>query len=124
MDALPLTATGKVDRRALPEPAVQENDGYAPPETATEELLAGIWSDLLGRQRVGVFDDFFDLGGHSLLAPQVLARIEETFQVELPLRTLFEAPTVAQLAARIEEELLAQIEELSDEEAESLMERL
>jgi acyl-coenzyme A synthetase/AMP-(fatty) acid ligase/acyl carrier protein len=124
LDALPLTATGKVDRRALPEPSAGEEDGYAAPETATEELLAGIWADLLGRQRVGVFDDFFDLGGHSLLAPQVLARIEETFQVELPLRTLFEAPTVAQLATRIEEELLAQIEELSDEEAESLMETL
>ena len=125
LDALPLTATGKLDRKALPEPAgigTGVDDGYAPPETATEELLAGIWADLLGRQRVGIFDDFFDLGGHSLLAPQVFARIEETFQVELPLRALFEAPTVAQLATLIEEELLAQIEELSDEEAESLME--
>ena len=124
LDALPLTATGKLDRRALPEPGAVGDDNYAAPETATEELLAGIWADLLGRERVGVFDDFFDLGGHSLLAPQVLARIEETFQVELPLRTLFEAPTVAQLATRIEEELLAQIEELSDEEAQSLMETL
>jgi amino acid adenylation domain-containing protein len=124
LDALPLTATGKLDRRALPAPGAVGDDNYAAPETATEELLAGIWADLLGRERVGVFDDFFDLGGHSLLAPQVLARIEETFQVELPLRTLFEAPTVAQLATRIEEELLAQIEELSDEEAQSLMETL
>jgi len=126
LDALPLTATGKVDRRALPESAAgtsgAEDDGYAPPETVTEEMLAEIWAGLLGRGRVGIFDNFFDLGGHSLLAPQVFARIEETFQVELPLRVLFEAPTVAQLATLIEQELLAQIEELSDDEAESLVE--
>jgi amino acid adenylation domain-containing protein len=122
LDALPLTATGKLDRRALPEPASGGDDeGYAPPETATEELLAGIWAELLGRERVGIFDNFFDLGGHSLLAPQVFARIEESFQLELPLRALFEAPTVAQLANLIEQELLAQIEELSDEEAENLV---
>jgi acyl carrier protein len=122
LTALPLTATGKLDRRALPEPATSgDNEGYAPPETATEELLAEIWAELLGRGRVGIFDNFFDLGGHSLLAPQVFARIEESFQLELPLRALFEAPTVAQLANLIEQELLAQIEELSDEEAENLV---
>jgi len=121
LDALPLTATGKLDRRALPEPAAGEDEAYAPPETVTEELLADIWAGLLGRERVGIYDNFFDLGGHSLLAPQVFSRIEETFQVELPLRALFEAPTVAQLANLVEQELLAQIEELSDEEAESLV---
>jgi amino acid adenylation domain-containing protein len=122
LTALPLTATGKLDRRALPEPATSgDNEGYAPPETATEELLAEIWAELLGRGRVGIFDNFFDLGGHSLLAPQVFARIEESFQLELPLRALFEAPTVAQLANLIAQELLAQIEELSDEEADNLV---
>jgi amino acid adenylation domain-containing protein len=122
LDELPLTATGKLDRRALPEPAAGgDADGYAPPETVTEEMLAEIWAGLLGRERVGIFDNFFDLGGHSLLAPQVFSRIEEAFQVELPLRALFEAPTVAQLASLIEQELLAQIEELSDDEAESLI---
>jgi amino acid adenylation domain-containing protein len=127
LDALPLTATGKLDRRALPEPTAGDTaagDGYAPPETVTEELLAAIWAGLLGRERVGIFDDFFDLGGHSLLAPQVFARIEETFQVELPLRALFEAPTVAQLANRIEQELLAGIEGMSEEEAEKEAESL
>jgi amino acid adenylation domain-containing protein len=124
LDALPLTPTGKLDRRALPAPetAVSSDDGYAAPETVTEELLAEIWAELLGRPRVGLYDNFFDLGGHSLLAPQVFARIEETFQVELPLRTLFEAPTVAQMATALEQLLLAQIEELSEEEAASLIE--
>ncbi|HEX3127436.1 MAG TPA: non-ribosomal peptide synthase/polyketide synthase [Thermoanaerobaculia bacterium] len=122
LDALPLTPTGKLDRRALPEPDSQADDGsYAPPETAVEELLAEIWGALLGRERIGVYDNFFDLGGHSLLAPQVLSRIGETFQVELPLRTLFEAPTIAQMANLIEQVLLEQIEELSDEEAASLV---
>jgi acyl carrier protein len=125
--AFPTTPNRKLDRRALPAPdgiRPELERAYVPPETPVEESLAAIWSEVLGVDRVGIDDDFFDLGGHSLLAPQVLARIEETFQVELPLRTLFEAPTVAQLATRIEEELLAQIEELSDEEAESLMETL
>jgi amino acid adenylation domain-containing protein len=122
LDALPLTSAGKLDRRALPAPEARTDDeGYAPPETAAEELLAEIWAGLLGRERVGIYDNFFDLGGHSLLAPQVFSRIEDIFQVELPLRVLFEAPTVAQLANLIEQELLAQIEELSDEEAESLV---
>jgi amino acid adenylation domain-containing protein len=121
LESLPLTATGKLDRRALPEPTATQDESYAPPETVTEEMLAEIWADLLGRERVGVLDNFFDLGGHSLLAPQVFSRIEEAFQVELPLRALFEAPTVAELATLVEKDLLAQIEEMSDEEAESLV---
>ena len=121
LESLPLTATGKVDRRALPEPSSVDDADYAPPETPTEELLAEIWAQVLGRERIGIFDNFFDAGGHSLLAPQVFARIEETLHVALPLRILFEAPTVAQLATAVERELLAQIEELSDEEAERLL---
>ena len=77
-------------------------------------------AQVLGRERIGIFDNFFDAGGH-WLAPQVFARIEETLHVALPLRILFEAPTVAQLATAVERELLAQIEELSDEEAERLL---
>jgi amino acid adenylation domain-containing protein len=129
LDALPLTRTGKVDRKALlaleggvlRDGDVRDGGGYAPPATATEELLAEIWQQLLGVERAGIYDDFFDLGGHSLLVPQLIARISETFLVELPLRVLFEAPTIAQMANAIEEILLAQIGELSDEEAASLI---
>ncbi len=124
LEALPRTRTGKVDRRALRAPdraARHDRRDFAPPETATEELIAGVWQQLLGVERAGIYDNFFDLGGHSLLAPQVISRIEEVFQVELPLRILFAAPTVAQMAVALEEILLAQIEELSEEEAAGLV---
>ncbi|HEY0604396.1 MAG TPA: amino acid adenylation domain-containing protein, partial [Herpetosiphonaceae bacterium] len=106
LDALPLTPHGKVDRQALPAPEsahAGQADAYVAPRTASETLLAGIWAAVLHREQVSVDATFFDLGGHSLLATQVIARVRETFQVELPLRTLFEAPTVAGLAARIEQ---------------------
>ena len=123
LETLPLTGSGKLDRRALPEPGGSSRErAFAPPATSTEELLAGLWRQLLGIEQVGLYDDFFDLGGHSLLAPQLLSQIQEAFQVDLPLRVLFEAPTVAQMSAVLEDALLAQIEELSDEEAASLLE--
>jgi amino acid adenylation domain-containing protein len=103
LDTLPKTPNGKVDRRALPVPDVQANAvGYSAPRTPVEELLAKLWANVLGRERVGIHDNFFTMGGHSLLAAQVLARARDAFQVELPLRALFEAPTVAELAAWIE----------------------
>jgi amino acid adenylation domain-containing protein len=105
LDALPVNPNGKLDRKALPEPdfAASEDESYVAPRTPVEEVLAGIWAEVLGLERVGVEEGFFDRGGHSLLATRVVSRVRELFGVELPLRALFEGPTVAQMAARVEE---------------------
>jgi amino acid adenylation domain-containing protein len=104
LEALPLTTTGKVDRRSLPDPAPPpaETAGAAP-RTPVEELLLGIWTEVLGVEPAGVHDDFFALGGHSLIATRIVARIEQALRIELPLRTLFEKPTVASLAPAVEQ---------------------
>ncbi|HEV2733442.1 MAG TPA: amino acid adenylation domain-containing protein, partial [Longimicrobiaceae bacterium] len=104
LERVPLTANGKTDRRSLPAPEGGSGAGaeYAAPGTAAEEVLAGIWAAVLGVGRVGVHDNFFELGGHSLLATQVVSRARQAFGVEVPLRALFEAPTVAELAPRVE----------------------
>jgi natural product biosynthesis luciferase-like monooxygenase protein/amino acid adenylation domain-containing protein len=103
MERLPLSENGKVDRRALPEEEQEERKGSKSrgPATAEEEIIAGIWKEVLGRERVGAEENFFELGGHSLLATQVASRIRKAFGVELELRTLFAEPTVAQLAERV-----------------------
>jgi amino acid adenylation domain-containing protein len=104
LEALPLTPNGKLDRKALPAPEhAAQADRYVAPRTPVEEVLAGIWAEVLRRERVGVEESFFDLGGHSLLATRVLSRIREVFAIELPLRALFEGRTVAELAVRVEE---------------------
>ncbi len=104
LDAFPLTSSGKVDRRALPAPALETGGGQlVAPRTETEAVLAGIWREVLEIPRLGVTDDFFALGGHSLLATRITSRVRAAFGVALPVRTLFEAPTVARLAARIDE---------------------
>jgi surfactin family lipopeptide synthetase A len=136
LETLPLTATGKVDRNALPAPEQARPEltqAYVAPRTAVEEVLCGFFSEVLQIEPVGVRDSFFELGGHSLLATQVSSRVRAAFQVELPLRTLFEAPTVERIAAsvlndgkerqRVEHtaELLLKLSALSDEDAGKLL---
>ncbi len=105
LESLPRTPNGKVDRKALPEPdwtaAAGTDRVFAAPRSPAEELLAGIWAEVLGLPRVGIHDHFFALGGHSLLATRVVSRIRETFGVEIPMRRLFELPTVAELAQAV-----------------------
>jgi amino acid adenylation domain-containing protein len=146
LDALPLTANGKLDRRALPPPGQSRPEletSYLAPRTPAEEKLATIWAEVLKLKQVGVNDDFFQLGGHSLLATQVISRVRESFAIELPLRYLFDFPTVAGLATAITafakdaptrapqaitrerdreaEDLLANIDQLTDEQVEALL---
>ena len=144
LEQMPLTPNGKVDRKALPKPDQQRDvqSEYVAPRNESEEKLAAIVSELLNIEKVGVFDNFFELGGHSLLATKFMSRIREQFNVELPLRTLFEKPTVAELAIAIEEshsdlagetierieredvqldDMLAELENLSDEEVRRLL---
>jgi amino acid adenylation domain-containing protein len=103
LDAFPLSRTGKVDRARLPAPDVHgDEDAYVLPRTPVEEVLAGMYAELLNAVRVGARDDFFALGGHSLLATRLVSRVRGAFGVELPLRALFEAPSVEALAARVE----------------------
>jgi non-ribosomal peptide synthetase component F/acyl carrier protein len=105
LETMPLTPNGKIDRRALPTPdsSLRElENNFVAPSTPTEETLAAIWAEVLGLQQVGIHDNFFELGGHSLLATSVISRIQEAFKIELPLRHLFEAPTIASLSQVVE----------------------
>jgi len=132
LDALPMTPSGKVDRRALPDPApaAAEEEGHVPPATEDERTIAAAWQEVLGVERVGATDGFFALGGHSLRAVRIVARIEELLGVRLPVSALFESPTVRGLAERVARarendpslaERLAWLEGLSDEEALALL---
>jgi amino acid adenylation domain-containing protein len=137
LDALPLTPSGKIDRRQLPVPDGERpgaGAGYVAPRTPGEEAVAAIWSEMLGVRQVGVYDNFFELGGHSLLATRVVSLVRERCGVEVPLRLMFESPTVEGIAAHIEadgrrqEELgrltdvLDKLEQLSEEEVRALLE--
>ncbi|MBI4524344.1 MAG: amino acid adenylation domain-containing protein [Deltaproteobacteria bacterium] len=111
LEALPLTPNGKVNRRALPAPNWARPDldtVFVLPHTPTEKMLTGIWTDVLGVGPVGIHDNFFELGGHSLVATQVISRVRDAFQIELPLRCLFEVPTIAGLAKLIDTTCWAQ----------------
>ncbi|AYA27343.1 non-ribosomal peptide synthetase [Rhodococcus rhodochrous] len=103
IDAIPLTVNGKLDRRALPEP-VFETRGFRAPSTPIEEIVAGVFADVLGVDRIGADDDFFALGGNSLIATQVVSRLGAALDAQVPVRALFEASTVAELATRVEQE--------------------
>jgi non-ribosomal peptide synthetase component F len=106
LDKVPLSPNGKVDRKALPAPDLPSDDIYVAPATPVEEALARIWTEALNVPRVGLHSHFFNLGGHSLLAAQIIARIRDEFQVDLPMRTVFEKPILADLASAIENALL------------------
>jgi surfactin family lipopeptide synthetase C len=134
---LPLLPNGKIDRKLLPKPdtnITSFQDSFVPPRNAIEEVLAGIWANILRVQQVGIHDNFFDLGGHSLLATQVISRIRETFKLDLPLRCLFESPTVAELSQKLIAyeakpgmtakiaQIVKQLEGMSTEEAKQTLE--
>jgi acyl carrier protein len=124
IDDLPLTPNGKLNRRALPEPEHRRPDLEVPfvaPATPIEEALAEIWSEVLDVKRVGVHDSFFELGGHSLLATQLISRAEDVFRIKIPLRTLFEGPTISNLALYI---LQSQLSEIHDDELTQLLAEL
>ena len=123
LDALPITSNGKLDRSALPTPdGADVVSAYEEPATPTERAIAAIWSEVLGRERVGATDDFFDAGGHSLLAIRVLGKISRTFGVRLPLRALFDTPTLRALADVLDAEIaLTAIERMSEEEATAVL---
>ena len=123
--ALPLNASGKVDRNALPAPTAANtlrDDTYIAPRTPIEERVASMLAPLLGLDKVSVEDNFFLLGGHSLMGTQLIARIRDAFGVELALRALFESPTVARLSAQVESLLIVKLESMTEAEAERLLE--
>jgi acyl carrier protein len=125
LKSMPLTSSGKVDRTALP-PVTSANtlaeSVFVAPRTPVEETVAEILTQLLGLERVGAEDNFFMLGGHSLLGTQLILRLRDTFGIELSLRTVFEAPTVAELAARVESSLITRLEAMSEEEVQRILE--
>jgi hypothetical protein len=104
LEALPLNHNGKIDRKNLPQPDTDTpEEGYVGPRNATEETLCRLWQEVLRREHVGIHDNFFKIGGHSLMAARVATRMRESFKVDIPLRRMFEVPTIAQLAEVIDQ---------------------
>ena len=126
LDALPIGLHGKIDRRALPEPSsanVVCDAARQGPRGAVEEYVAGLVKTLLQLDQVGVDDNFFLLGGHSLLGTQLIARIGNVFEIDMSLRSVFEAPTVAQLSAKVEQLLIARVESMTEDDARRILEQ-
>ncbi|MDB6124978.1 MAG: amino acid adenylation domain protein, partial [Pedosphaera sp.] len=101
LEMMPLTPNGKIDRKSLPAPdsvRPEPTGNFVAPRNPVEEALATVWCDVLGLEKVGAEDNFFELGGHSLLATQLISRLRETFKMEIPLRCLFESPTIGKLS--------------------------
>jgi acyl carrier protein len=148
LEQLPLTPNGKIDRKALPAPDYAKDlleNAYVAPSTDTQRVLAEIWSRVLGVEKIGVTDNFFMIGGHSLLATQVVSRVRQSFGIEMPLREMFEAPTISELSKAVEkirgeqslagvstitarkrgarnfEQVLSEVQQLSDDEARELL---
>ncbi|MSU58570.1 MAG: amino acid adenylation domain-containing protein [Pedosphaera sp.] len=124
LDRLPLTPNGKVDRKALPAPdrgRPELGSGFVAPRTEVEATLAGVWAEVLGVEQLGANDDFFELGGHSLLAAQVAARVRGRYRTDFSLGDFFRAPTIAKMAVAVEEALVAEIAQMSDEEAREMI---
>jgi acyl carrier protein len=125
MSRIPITPNGKLDKAALPQPTDQNQVGriasYVDPRNELEEVVAANIASILGLERVSIHDNFFLLGGHSLMGAQLIAKMRDTFDVELVLRNVFESPTVAKLAARIETLLTARLEAMSDEEVDEAL---
>ena len=123
--ALPRHSNGKLDRRSLPTPDTggQLSKDQVAPRTTAERIITEIWGDALNVERMSVNDDFFAVGGHSLLAIRAIGRMRQAFTPDLPLTLMFECPTPAKAAARVEEVLLAEIAQLTDEEARQLLEQ-
>ncbi len=136
LEAIPLTDTRKVDRRALPDPGTSRPElttPYVAPGTPIEKELAKIWAEVLSTDEVGIDDDFFDLGGHSLLATRIISRIIATFKLQLPVRALFDSPTIAAMSVVIStkeerkaseedlKKLLSEVEFLSEKASEELL---
>jgi amino acid adenylation domain-containing protein len=123
MDSLPLTSNGKVDRTALPSPQISNilrDKRFVAPRTLLEKILAEIVQKLVGLDQVSIDDNFFDLGGHSLMAAELIIRLRDRFGVELPLKTVFESPTISRLSTAIEKLMISRLESMSEEEAKPL----
>jgi acyl carrier protein len=124
LDALPQTPSGKVDRKSLPLPSQERPElvnEFITPRTPIEKTIADIWRNLLKIERVGIYDNFFELGGHSLLATRLINRVFDVFQIQLPLKALWESPTIADMAVAI---LQAKADRLDEKEVNQILDKI